>query len=302
VWPYYDSCAKLVEIKKMKTCPQCGSQYTDDTLQYCLQDGTPLASSPEGSQPTVVLGETETLARTPVTIEVPPSHERDIGATQLAAAPRRGSGVWVVAAVSVFVLLLGAAALATAVYLLYPRDPSSANIQTTNNVNLSDLAVSNGSPLRPTPTAVNTVRATPGSSPTVTNGESRVETDQAHNDALRTVYAWRSALQSRDLEGYMSNYADTVNYYKRAGVSVGSVRADKARAFQLFNSMKVDISNESASVSPDEANATVTFDKEWHFSGRSTSDGKTRSQLEFRKINGRWLITGERDLQLYYKR
>ena len=26
----------------MKYCPACSSQYSDDTLSFCLQDGTPL--------------------------------------------------------------------------------------------------------------------------------------------------------------------------------------------------------------------------------------------------------------------
>lgn len=29
----------------MKNCPSCGTQYSDDSLQFCLQDGTPLAQA-----------------------------------------------------------------------------------------------------------------------------------------------------------------------------------------------------------------------------------------------------------------
>src|SRR5689334_3560855 len=28
----------------MKICPQCQTTYTDETLQFCLQDGTPLVN------------------------------------------------------------------------------------------------------------------------------------------------------------------------------------------------------------------------------------------------------------------
>ena len=47
----------------MKSCPACKTQYSDDTLLFCLQDGTPLLPSTQADTPTVVLGETETFVR-----------------------------------------------------------------------------------------------------------------------------------------------------------------------------------------------------------------------------------------------
>lgn len=34
----------------MKTCPVCSRQYSDDTLNYCLEDGQPLEASSDGDQ------------------------------------------------------------------------------------------------------------------------------------------------------------------------------------------------------------------------------------------------------------
>ena len=45
----------------MKKCPQCGTQYADVTLSFCLHDGTPLVVEPQTDTPTVVMGETETV-------------------------------------------------------------------------------------------------------------------------------------------------------------------------------------------------------------------------------------------------
>lgn len=45
----------------MKICPACQAQYADDTLSFCLNDGTQLAPGPQADTPTVVLGETETF-------------------------------------------------------------------------------------------------------------------------------------------------------------------------------------------------------------------------------------------------
>ena len=36
----------------MKQCPTCGTNYADDTLRFCLEDGTPLTD--ESDQETVV--------------------------------------------------------------------------------------------------------------------------------------------------------------------------------------------------------------------------------------------------------
>lgn len=46
----------------MKTCPKCNTQYTDDTLSFCLNDGTPLTGAATDS-PTVVLNDSETVVR-----------------------------------------------------------------------------------------------------------------------------------------------------------------------------------------------------------------------------------------------
>lgn len=55
----------------MKKCPKCGTQYSDVTLSYCLQDGTPLVPVPGADHPTVVMGETETFVPPRDIIRVP---------------------------------------------------------------------------------------------------------------------------------------------------------------------------------------------------------------------------------------
>lgn len=45
----------------MKSCPACKTQYSDDTLQFCLQDGARLTWPDTAETPTVVLRETEAI-------------------------------------------------------------------------------------------------------------------------------------------------------------------------------------------------------------------------------------------------
>jgi hypothetical protein len=98
----------------------------------------------------------------------------------------------------------------------------------------------------------------------------------------------------------MSHYAATVDYYNKRGASVGSVRADKQRAFTTYDSIRITLSN--MTVTPDASGdgATAVFDKEWVFEGVKYSAGKVQTQLKLKKVNGQWLISGERDLKVYY--
>ena len=47
----------------MKHCPACGTQYTDNTIRFCLQDGSSLVESRETGTPTVPSDETPTVIR-----------------------------------------------------------------------------------------------------------------------------------------------------------------------------------------------------------------------------------------------
>ncbi|MEP6944541.1 MAG: hypothetical protein ABJA02_01395 [Acidobacteriota bacterium] len=296
----------------MKNCPQCGSRYTDDTLLFCLQDGTPLAGADEFSEPTVRISEVETVARHAGKTQVPLNGERsaygpDSQMTHVAAA-KRGTNLLAAGGIIGAVVLILLIALAVGGVWLYSRKERATRSNTADNgnrvtnaiaSNLSGISTPTASPSAPKPTttasASPVIVSPPPSPPSPDNG-------QARSEAMRKVFDWKSTLEARDFNAYMSNYADTVDYYRKPAVNIGSIRADKARAFQMYDNMRVDISNEVATSSLDGNRATVTFDKEWHFSGRSRSDGKTRSQLDLTRINGRWLITGERDLQVYYKR
>jgi ketosteroid isomerase-like protein len=127
-----------------------------------------------------------------------------------------------------------------------------------------------------------------------------VDNEQIKKDVSQKVYSWKAAAESHSLDTYMSNYADPVNYYNKSKSRAG-VRDDKQRAFTLYNSINITLSNMSVTPDPTGENATAVFDKSWVFEGEKRSAGKVQTELRFKKINGQWLITGEKDLKLYYK-
>ena len=77
----------------MKRCPASRSQYTDDTLQYCLQDGTPLETfirEPDDEAWHAEASEEETVVserRAPTL----PAKSRAGGASSLQIEPKRKS-------------------------------------------------------------------------------------------------------------------------------------------------------------------------------------------------------------------
>jgi hypothetical protein len=160
----------------------------------------------------------------------------------------------------------------------------------TNRVNVINAS-------SPTPTR------TPGAnSSTLTTPIPNVDAELVKTEVADKVMSWKSSLESGDINNFISNYADRLDYYFTSrNVSLGAVRSDKQRAFSRFYDFRVKISN--LRVTPDESGerATAVFDKEWEFEGADNRNaGKVQSQLQLTKIGGRWMITGERDLKVYY--
>lgn len=127
-----------------------------------------------------------------------------------------------------------------------------------------------------------------------------VDREQASREVSALITQWRSDTENGDLDSQIGKYAGSVNYYRKRGASRDFIRADKQRAFRSFDRISMDISNMDVSVSDSGETATAVFDKEWVFEGERRSAGKVRQQIDLRRVNGKWLITGERDLRVYY--
>src|SRR5436189_1001648 len=105
----------------MKTCPACKTQYTDDTLRYCLQDRTPLVSTLDIETPTVV--------------KDTPEWERQV--TRVARArPKKGPRMAIIVAASALgmLALTGAAFLGTWLYFRNAQPATANNISVKTNV------------------------------------------------------------------------------------------------------------------------------------------------------------------------
>ena len=277
----------------MKYCPSCGTQYTDDSLRFCLQDGSRLLVPSDGETPTVAFDETPTVTRQRMPAAVT---RQDVGEVLITSPTGKRPSFYPYLIAGIAGALLFIAGAAATWYFLSGRSSAARNnniaVQTNNAA-----APTPGNTSRPSPTS--SPRSSPAS-PTPSLTPVDVDIEQTRREVAEVVDRWRSNTEALDVDAYMENYADKVDYYNRRGASRATVRNDKKRAFGLYDSVRMEVSNMNISVNDIGDRATAEFDKAWDFRGNRNSSGKVRSQLQLRREGERWLISGERDLRVYY--
>ncbi|MGH9871481.1 MAG: hypothetical protein ACRD9S_03320 [Pyrinomonadaceae bacterium] len=115
----------------MKTCPSCNRTYTDASLNFCLEDGTPLVSSPQpGIDPNATIRYTdprdtghppaEVVRQAAPTYQAPaptPSHGSQFGQQQRShlsvplPPPRKSKAIWWILGSVALVALIGIGAV-----------------------------------------------------------------------------------------------------------------------------------------------------------------------------------------------
>lgn len=128
----------------MKQCPSCRNTYTDDSLQFCLEDGTPLISMANDAPPTVQMSFEK---NEPMRVNIP----NDSAPTVFAQPPvtnnppfqpnqpveKKGFGLIIAGVLGLFLLL---AVGATAAYFLIPRSGDNKNSIPPLNINAKPTA------------------------------------------------------------------------------------------------------------------------------------------------------------------
>jgi hypothetical protein len=269
----------------MKQCPTCQSQYTDDTLQFCLQDGSPLNFITDAQSKTIAFGEQETVVsnRPSGQINQPPMtnptdwNPNHYQSNPAMPAPQKRSSATMAVFVTVFVMLLLFSVVGIGAWLYFrgvtPDD--NGNLFITKSTPYPET-LSN----KAAPTNANTsIRTTPATTPLISssssnNANTTVDNEQIKSEVAQRLNSWKSASESLNLDAHMSHYAPTLDYYNRKGASAGVVRADKQRAYTLYSSIEITLSNIDVTVVPATGGERVwaVFDKEWNFSGAQKAD------------------------------
>ena len=293
----------------MKICPHCQTTYSDDDLRFCLQDGTPLANFAPSQTPTANWAESETLVSPSPRVNTQNSQSGEATRIQTSHPEPKKSNAFKIILLTMFGMFLLFTVGGIGAWIIWKNSQGEREITANTNVKPTNIRPQSSPNTNQNANAVVNIQSNanvnsnvaPTITPTPKPTSRPEETAQAEEDIANVIDGWNSALENLNLNSHMSNYAETVDYYRGGKVSVGTVRADKQRAYDIYDSINIDISN--VKFTPDETGekATVVFDKEWVFENyEKTSSGKVQQQLQFVKAGGKWKISGERDLKVYY--
>jgi hypothetical protein len=138
----------------MKRCPSCNRNYTDDTLRFCLEDGTPLTQAPL-DEPTITTPPAEPPATVvygapvppipapyvptpPATAPVPPAPPTQPAwtPTALPPQPKRKVWPWLLGAV-ILLFILGGGLIVLIIALASMNSTTTTTSSNSNNSNLS---------------------------------------------------------------------------------------------------------------------------------------------------------------------
>ena len=318
----------------MKRCPTCQRSYPDDTLNFCLEDGSPLKNiSASSLDETLVLDSNEpppteilldpALAPTVRARNTPPTMRQQQARSTVnefqdlaapAPKPRNTSSVVALTVVAT-ILLLGLGGLGA--WLLLRDNQGSGNsndantgtdsgrIGNTNTRATPDRTpgslgdnTNTQPPVTPTPTAQPTPTPTPQTTPTPTP----TDMSAARREVANALNGWRQTMINPNVDTHMSYYASVLHtYYNARNVDVSRVRSNVARAFSTYSTFDVQVTNLQIEVDPSGERAVATFDKTFVFANYEKKySGSGLNRFWFEKIGGRWLITGEKDLKTYY--
>ncbi len=280
----------------MKYCPKCSSNYTDDNLQFCLQDGTQLAVYPT-QEPETVIRQQVPPVNNQMRIDIQqPQTQPQFTQPQTYATPepKKSNLLWIILG-AILGLFVALGALGIVGFMVYQNGGTSEVAQNTNanstnaNVTINANTSSNNA---------NVTVATPAPTPKPTLKPAEIAT--VKKDIENQIYGWKSASENHSLEANMNNYADSVDYYTKK-VASSKIKADKQKAYNDYDSISIQISE--LKITPDATGEKVTavFNKDWEFSGAEKFNrGGVQQQLVFTKINGKWKITSEKELKVYF--
>jgi hypothetical protein len=270
----------------MKVCPKCHSKYSDETLNFCLTDGAPLSvgegvsggfSASNSWQDAETLQDSRFFAAESAHRTSPNSSAPTMpminAKTETLPRPQNSSNSKLFTAVGalVFVALLGGG------YWYYSGNNSNANAFTAN-------------------ASENTVQTSRAIVPLNDEQSAKVKKEVAD-----FIESWRKTNEDREIDRHIDHYANTLeNFYKESGISKNHVRADRQRAYEIYDSLSLQVDN--LKITPEsETSAVAVFDKSWTFKNeKKTSTGSVEQEIRAAKQNGKWLIVGEKDVMVHF--
>lgn len=288
----------------MKQCPSCQSQYSDVTLSFCLQDGTPLVTHVgQSTIDTVAFGNRITFDNTlPMTGLRAPSPDDslwDSPRNSTAEGPKKSrSSLMVMAAVLplFFIGIAGGGAL-----WLYSSSRAQLAEKETVHPGVSDESRTEKiSDKNAHPTVSETLKSQ-NSEMSPTTASIKGDTEATRQEITEFVTRWRETFEERKTLEYAAMYAAKVDYLGKSGVTPAEVKSEVKKSFDAFSEIEIEITNLLVAVDATGVSGSAVFDKEWSYEASSKlTDGKTHTKLHLLKADGEWKIISEKHLKVYF--
>jgi len=287
----------------MKICPVCQQGYDDETLLFCLEDGTPLADSAakQSSVDTIAFSNPMTVENILRTEELNLNPQNDWNKTEslkeivsnrtAEQSEKRKYGIFH------FALPAGIIALFVFVgvggwFYFQNQNKTTGRGSVVNSTFLENAEKSQLT--NQSVSSENTASEGPARKPVENNLE------QSKKEITALVEEWGKQAESRNLQVYANNYAETVDYLDKDGAKLAEVRNEIQKIFTAYEQIIITLSNVKVAVSDDGSKATALFDKEWEYVNTvGLSEGKALTRLHFQKNGEKWKIISEKYLKIY---
>ena len=287
----------------MKYCPLCESQYTDETLRFCLQDGTPLTTDIKQSAiETVAFSNPVTLEKLQQTEEmrvqfadktqprIEPSVVNPV--FQLDKIKHKSSSRFWIAVLPILVIF-GAAGFGGWFYLNQQNEAAKQNF--------NDKVILPNSSEKTLPVANTSIVSAETISENTTQPASKPDNSGVKKELSDFITSWKTAFESRNIAEYTAKYAEKVDYLGKTGADIKEIRGEAEKTFKNYTEIEIALTNVHIAVTAEGDKATAVFDKESSYeTEKELNETKVHTKLQFEKIGNEWKIISEKNVKTYF--
>ncbi len=270
----------------MKRCLQCNQTYVDETLKYCLLDGSQLIGIPSNiDDPTLAM-------------HSPPPSQSVATATSQFQAPTQSPPPtippdFVRNGVSPFFayLAIGLLALIAGGGIVWWSQKGSGvqiannSVEAPNKSRETENIKTNQPSNQPSPSTTKDVSTPPSQ-----------DSSPLANEAKAALNGWVQTLTDRDFEKHMLYYADRLDIYnKKRDVDISYVRGENLKLFNKYSQFGLKIRNVNAAVTTN-GQVITTFESVYDFRGDNAvhSGVDHGTEMRWKSIDGMWKIVSEK--------
>jgi hypothetical protein len=241
----------------MKYCPQCQQTYADETLSFCLSDGSSLLTTGNSSVEETVLK--SSFVTPPVQI-----------------IKQGVNPIFVYLTIGLLALIAGGA-------IVLWLKPESKGLVKNDNALPNKLSETN----KPIENSLVNRNILPTGTP---------DDDVIKSEAKSALNGWVQTLVEHNLEEHMSYYADQLDFYnKKQSANISYVRDKNLELFNKYSQFQLEIRNLKAEITTDKQVITK-FESKYDFRGNNAvhSGLDKGTEMRWKKFNDRWKIVSER--------